>query len=151
MSGRATWTAEARPLVAGPANGPVLVLDEPLSMWGGLDPDSGLIIDQRHPQRGLDVSAKVLVMPSGRGSSSSSSVLAEALRNGHGPAAIVLGESDPIVVLGALVVELLDGAICPVVVLAPADYRRLRSGDEMTLDGDGTLSVIPRAGRSPPR
>ena len=47
--------AEARTLVAGTAEGPALVLDEPLSLWGGLDPVTGEIVDVRHPQRGANV------------------------------------------------------------------------------------------------
>jgi predicted aconitase with swiveling domain len=67
---------EARTLVAGQASGPALVLEEPLSFWGGVDTETGDIVDVHHPQRGENVSGRVLVMPSGRGSSSSSSVLA---------------------------------------------------------------------------
>jgi predicted aconitase with swiveling domain len=118
--------AEARTLVAGTAKGPALVLDEPLSLWGGLDPETGSVIDVRHPQRGANVTGCVLVMPSGRGSSSSSSVLAEAIRAGTAPAAIVLGEADPILALGAIVARELYGTVVPVVV---ARIEAIRSGD----------------------
>jgi uncharacterized protein len=130
-----------RVLVAGSAHGEVLVLDEPLSFWGGLDPASGAIIDQRHPQRGEAVTGRVLVMPGGRGSSSSSSVLAEAIRQGTGPAAILLARPDEIVVLGALVVELLDGSSCPVVVLEATDLGRIRTGDQVDVALDGRLRI----------
>ena len=52
--------------------GVALVLEAPLSLWGGLDPATGLIVDARHPQRGVSVTGTVLVMPAVRGSSSSS-------------------------------------------------------------------------------
>lgn len=93
-----------------------LTLTEPLSFWGGLDPRSGLIIDHNHPQFGLSVVGKVLRMPHGRGSSSSPTVLAEALRSGKGPSAIILGEPDPMVNLGALIAEILYDVDCPVTV-----------------------------------
>lgn len=93
-----------------------LVLSESLSFWGGLDPVTGAIIDVHHPQHGATVTGKVLVMPHGRGSSSSPSVLAEALRLGTGPRAIVLEQEDPMVWLGAYVAELLYGVTCPVTV-----------------------------------
>ena len=115
--------AEARTLVAGTAEGPALVLDEPLSLWGGLDPGTGSIIDTRHPQRGANVAGRVLVMPAGRGSSSSSSVLAEAIRAGTGPAAIVLGKPDPILALGAIVARELFGTSIPVVVTAESGLQ----------------------------
>ena len=108
--------AEARTLVAGEATGPALVLEEPLSFWGGIDPATGLIVDVHHPQRGGSVTGTVLVMPAGRGSSSSSSVLAEAIRVGTAPAAIVLHAVDPIVALGAIVARELYGFTIPVVV-----------------------------------
>ena len=96
-----------------------LDLSEPLSFWGGLDPTTGEIIDVHHPQHGENVTGVILSMPSGRGYSSSPSVLAEALRLGHGPKAIVLEEPDPMVWLGTLVAELLYGVECPVTVRGP--------------------------------
>jgi predicted aconitase with swiveling domain len=96
-----------------------LILTAPLSFWGGIDPETGKIIDVHHPQLGAIIAGKVLVMPSGRGSSSSSTVLAEALRLGKGPAAIVLDQPDPIIWLGAYVAELLYGVVCPVTVAKP--------------------------------
>jgi predicted aconitase with swiveling domain len=117
---------EGRTLVPGEARGPVLVLSEPLSFWGGLDPATGTIIDVRHPQRGAVLTGTVLVMPRGRGSSSSSSVLAEAIRAGTAPAAIVLTEPDPIIALGAIVARELYGASIPIVVLEMNDVRKGR-------------------------
>jgi predicted aconitase with swiveling domain len=108
--------AEARTLVPGVARAPALVLDEPMSFWGGVDPATGDIVDVHHPQRGARVAGVVLVMPGGRGSSSSSTVLAEAARAGTAPAAIVLREPDPILVLGAIVARELYGTQIPVVV-----------------------------------
>ena len=122
-----------RMLLAGAATGTALVLDEPLSMWGGLDPETGEIIDRRHPQSGVLATGRVLVMPSGRGSSSSSSVLAEAIRLGTAPVAVVLAEPDDIVLLGALVAEELYGITCPVVVAEPGPYSRLHTGLQVSI------------------
>lgn len=120
--------AEGRTLVAGEATGTALVLDEPLSFWGGLDQDTGRVIDVRHPQFGAEMAGRVLVMPSGRGSSSSPSVLAEAIRAGTAPAAIVMREADPLVALGAVVARELYGNAIPVVVANEDVYRSLRTG-----------------------
>ena len=120
-------------LLAGAATGTALVLDEPLSMWGGLDPETGEIIDRRHPQSGVLTTGRVLVMPSGRGSSSSSSVLAEAIRLGTAPVAVVLAEPDDIVLLGALVAEELYGITCPVVVADPGTYSHLHTGLQVSI------------------
>jgi predicted aconitase with swiveling domain len=109
------------------------MLDEPLSFWGGFDPETGRITDPRHPQRGTVLTGRVVVMPSGRGSSSSSAVLAEAVRIGTAPAAIVLYEPDPIVVLGAVVASELYGRTVPIV-LAPPGLAS--DGDDLEIDGD---------------
>jgi predicted aconitase with swiveling domain len=122
--------ADAQTLVAGEASGPALVLDEPLSFWGGVDPATGDIVDVHHPQHGANVAGRVLVMPSGRGSSSSSSVLAEAIRAGTAPVAIVLLEPDPILALGAIVARELYGRTIPVVV---ARGTAVRDGEVVTV------------------
>ena len=111
-----------------------LVLGEPLSLWGGMDPATGELIDAHHPQRGANLAGRVLVMRSGRGSSSSASVLAEAVRAGTAPAAILLGEPDLILSIGAAVAEELYGVRVPVVVLAPHRLEAIRDGDPVDLD-----------------
>lgn len=105
-----------RVLVDGEACGEVLSLDEPLSFWGGIDPETGRIVEQGHPQHGHSIVGRVVAMPHGRGSSSASSILAECLRIGTGPTAIVLTEPDSILMIGALVARELYGVECPIVV-----------------------------------
>jgi uncharacterized protein len=133
--------AKGRPLLPGAARGPVLVLDEPLSFWGGFDLVSGRIIDRRHPQLGQEVCGRILAMPSGRGSSSSASVLAEAVRVGTAPAAVLLLVPDEIVVLGLLVAQELYGRATPVLVLEEPDYRALRTGDPVEVSANGEARV----------
>lgn len=132
---------QGRALVAGAGAGPVLRLDEPLSFWGGVDPVTGRIIDRRHPRRGESVAGRVLVMPYGRGSSSSSSVLLEGVRLGTAPAAVVLRELDGILALGAAVARELYEQSPPVVLLAPADWEALREGDDASVDVSGRLRI----------
>lgn len=100
--------------MAGSAQADVLCLDEPISFWGGVDPTTGEIVDRRHPQAGTCVGGKIVVMERSRGSSSASSVLAEMIRLGTGPAGLILGDPDPILVLGALVADELYGRRIPV-------------------------------------
>lgn len=142
VSRSADRVVTGRTLHAGSASGPTAVLDEPLSFWGGLDPETGRIIDPRHPQAGTDLRGRVLAMPSGRGSSSSSTVLAEAIRAGTAPAGIVLLESDPIVALGALVAAVLYGTRVPVLVLGPESYRSIGTGDRVSIDADVETATV---------
>ena len=124
--------------------GRALVLAEPLSLWGGMDPATGELIDAHHPQRGLSLTGRVVVMPSGRGSSSSASVLAEAVRAGTTPAAIVLGEPDLILAIGSAVAEELYGVVVPVVCLTADDLADIVDGTEVRVDEHGLV----RAGQA---
>jgi predicted aconitase with swiveling domain len=132
-----------RPLLAGEAAGSALVLEAPLSLWGGVDSRTGRISDHHHPQRGASMTGRILVMPSGRGSSSSSSVLAEAIRLGTAPLAILLAEPDEILVLGAFVAEYLYGRTCPVLALPEGTGGAIATGDHVAVSGDGTITVSP--------
>ena len=128
-------------LVPGQAEGRALVLDAPLSLWGGLEPGTGDIIDQRHPQWGQNVTGRVLVMPVGKGSSSASSILLEAVRLGTAPAAILLAEPDAILALGAAVARELYGLAPPVTVLEPRVYNQIRDGQQIALTTSGNIAL----------
>ncbi len=130
-----------RVLAAGVANGTALLLEQPLSLWGGVDPGTGTIIDVRHPQVGRSVAGRVLVMGSVRGSSSSSSILAETVRAGVAPAAILLGEADLILAVGAAVAEELYGIRLPVIQLPPAELRTIPDGAPISVGGGGEVTV----------
>ena len=132
---------QAKVLVAGEGAGEVLVLAEPLSLWGGLDPETGEIIDQRHPSAGTVVSGRVMALPVGRGSSSASSILLEAVRLGTAPAAIITAEPDPILALGAAVAREMYDTAPPVVVLAGEDYDRLEDGQRVTVTEAGEVVI----------
>jgi predicted aconitase with swiveling domain len=119
--------------------GRALVLAESLSLWGGMDPATGELIDAHHPQRGAILSGRVVVMPSGRGSSSSASVLAEAARAGTAPAAFILEEPDLILSIGSAVAEELYSVVVPVVVVEPDTRSRIVDGAEVTVRADGSV------------
>ena len=134
---------KATTLVPGRTEGPAFVLHEPLSFWGGLDARSGRIIDRWHPQRGAVLSGHVLVMEAGRGSSSGSSVLAEALRAGTGPCGIVLLTRDAIVTVGAMVASELYGIACPVVLATSETWPALTRAARIAIDaGQEQASLV---------
>jgi predicted aconitase with swiveling domain len=134
--------AEAYVLAPGRAEGAPVVLEEPLSFWGGVDPETGTITDTHHPQVGVSLTGRVVVLPGGRGSSSSSSVLAEMIRNGTGPAGLVLGARDPILALGALVARELYGRAVPVVAVDGETYAACRLGRTIVVDASEEGAVI---------
>ena len=139
-------------LVPGEAIGTVFRLDEPLSFWGGLDPTTGTIIDERHPQLGQNLTGLVLAMTYGRGSSSSTGVLAEAIRLGTAPMAIVMTEPDMIVALGAMVANEMYGTTCPVIVVDATVFEILTTGTRVEITEGGTAVEIVDEGdhRDPP-
>lgn len=116
-----------RCLHPGVASGPTVVLREPVSFWGGVSAQ-GVVIDPHHPQCGVALRGTVLMLRAGRGSSSSSSVLAEQIRSGQAPAAILLSEPDIILTLGAIAAAELYDIRMPIVLLEPTDACRVRSG-----------------------
>jgi uncharacterized protein len=126
-------------LAPGLASGKVLRLSEPLSFWGGYNSSTGTIIDRAHAETGQHLTGSILVMQSARGSSSSSSVLAESIRLNTAPSAIVLGTPDPILPVGALVAEELYGRSIPIIVMA--DIAAFQQGAHVAID-TATHSVV---------
>ncbi|AWI58892.1 aconitase X swivel domain-containing protein [Sinorhizobium fredii] len=137
-----TVRLKAATLVGGSAQAETLVLSEPLSFWGGLDSATGRIIDQWHPQKNEVMIGRILVMRAGRGSSSGSSVLAEALRRGTGPAGIVLLARDAIVTVGAMVAAELYGKACPVVLASEADWAAITGATSLAIEAGDESAVI---------
>ena len=107
-------TLQAEAIIDGAAAGPVLRLAEPISFWGGVDPLSGKIIQPTHPDCGVSIAGKVLVLPGTIGSSSSSAIMLELIREGMAPAAIILSKADAILALGAVVAGELELPMLPV-------------------------------------
>ncbi|MBI3978797.1 MAG: DUF126 domain-containing protein [Chloroflexi bacterium] len=128
-----------RALVPGAASGPVLATDVPLSLWGGLDPATGEVIDRRHPLSGQVVTGCVLALPATRGSSTTSTILLEAIRAGTAPTALVIAAADPVLALGAVVAAEVYGRSIPIVVLDPSAFRLLRTGALAVISADGTV------------
>jgi predicted aconitase with swiveling domain len=132
---------EGRPLVEGEASGIALVTDTPLSFWGGVDPDTGEIIDRRHPLDGEVISNRILVLPSGRGSCSASGVLLESISNGTAPAGIIVSEVDPIIGLGAILGEELMGRIVPVVLVTLKEREAIGEGMMVRISAGGIVEI----------
>jgi predicted aconitase/predicted aconitase with swiveling domain len=131
----------ARGLHDGAASGEILRLTAPLSLWGGTSPD-GTITDPHHPQHGRSLAGRVVLLTSGRGSSSSSSVLTELVRAGAAPAALVLAEPDGVLVVGAIAAGELYGRQLPVVLLPAAVHAALPDVGPMTVHSDGEVASL---------
>lgn len=131
---------QAMALNAGVAEGAVLALEAPLSFWGGFDPRTGVILDVHHPQRGVCLTGVILLMREAKGSASAPGAIAEAIRLGTAPAAIVLVTPDVNLAIGAQVAETLYGMACPVLAVNAGDYEILQRAAHLRVGRGGAIS-----------
>jgi predicted aconitase with swiveling domain len=132
----------SRVVFEGEAEGPFLSLGAPISFWGGVDPKSGTIADPRHPDHGAEITGRILAVPETVGSSSSSAIMLELLRNGKAPAALILGQVDAILVLGIVVGRELSYKTVPVVEAAPAATAAFRNGELVRVTSSGSVQTV---------
>lgn len=132
---------KGRVVIPGLAQGLALVSDEPLSFWGGYDWQSGEITDRRHPLSGQIAAGRVLCLPFTRGSSTTTAVLLEAIRNGTAPAAILTTGADFFFALASVVAEELYTQAVPQVAISAAEFSQLKSGVRLTLGPEGSITV----------
>lgn len=123
-----------RTFADGAACAEVVISTEPISFAGEFDAATGVVTGRRSALRGECLTGRILVYPHGRGSSSTSSILAEALRRGTAPAAIVNVSVEHIIVVAALVAQELFGRSLPIVAVAPEVLASLRTGDRLQID-----------------
>jgi predicted aconitase with swiveling domain len=129
---------KGRVLVAGSARGPLLRLRAPISFWGGVDPVSGRVADPRHPDHGVRIAGTVLAVPATVGSSSSSAIMLELLREGTAPAAVLTARADAILALGVVVAGELGERTIPMLELPAERLSALPDGLLEVLE-DGTV------------
>lgn len=132
-----------RVLVAGEATGPLLTLTAPISLWGGVDPATGRVADPRHPDHGRSIGGTVLAVPAAVGSSSSSAVMLELIREGTAPAAVLMGRADAILALGVVVAGELGYSSIPVLEVDMSDLAGFEEGALLRVDARGDVRAEP--------
>jgi len=116
-----------RVIFGGKAEGIALVSSSPMSFYGGVDPDTGKVIERGHELRGESVKGRVLVFPNGKGSTVGSYVLYRLKKNGAAPSAILNSRCETIVAVGAIISEI------PCVDLV--DVGKIATGVSVRVDG----------------
>jgi len=125
---------KGRKVYKGSARGPALVSAEAISFYGGVDPATGKVVEKGHPLEGQSITGKVLVFPTGKGSTVGSYIIYDMKKRGTAPAAIVNREIETIIAVGAIIAEI------PCV--DKIDTGRIKTGDMLTVDADkGTVKV----------
>ncbi len=138
MTGYASIRVHARVIKAGQARGEALISPDPIGFLGGVDPDTGVVIEAGHPLEGQSVAGRVLVFPTGKGSTVGSYTLYRLARNGLAPAAIVNAEADPVVAVGAIIAEIPMVDHVDISCIQPGDWVQVREG-EITIWRGGKL------------
>ena len=123
---------QGRTIKAGNGKGIALVSPEPIGFLGGIDPDTGQVIEKGHPLEGQSISGRVLVFPTGKGSTVGSYTMYRLAKNGLAPAAIINAQSEAIVAVGAIISNI------PMVDLI--DVAQICNGDMVTVQ-DGVVTV----------
>ena len=127
-----------RKIVGGRAEGEALVSRDPVSFYGGVDPETGVVTERGHAVEGECVTGRVFVFPTGKGSTVGSYVIYRMKKLGTAPAAIVNLETEAILATGCVISEipLVDN-------IAEEDFRKLRSGMTLRINADeGTVEAI---------
>ena len=126
-----------RKIVPGKASGRAMVSETPLCFRSEFDPASGKVIDSQHPLYDRNLAGRVLVMPSGTGSSGNTMHVRVAGLEGTGPPALINLEADPPSVLGCVIAGI------PVIQVEPAELNWIADGDWVEVDSDGgTVRIL---------
>ncbi len=132
-----TWQSDV--LFEGTATGEVLRFDAPISFWGGVNPVTSEVTLAGHPQRGMAIKDKMLVIPQLIGSSSSSAVILELFYKKMAPKALILGGRDAILPVGVVVARQMNWPTIPVVVLSQPPFQ---SGETVCIASDGKIEKV---------
>lgn len=132
------------PHVSGSATGTLLASSLELSFWGGVDHDTGEVVDRYHPLSRQYLKDKVLAVPGGRGSCSGSATILELIMNGNGPKALIFERTNEILAVGVFIAEEVFQKTIPMVVLSHEDYKALLgwNGRQIHIQ-DHQISVFP--------
>ena len=125
---------KGRTIYPGRANGVAIVSNEPIGFYGGIDSNTGIVIEEEHPLKGRCVKDKILVFPCGKGSTVGSYVIYGLKKNGVAPRGIINEETETIVATGVI----LAGIPC----VDKIDILKIKEGDTVLLDAEKALVTI---------
>jgi len=119
---------KGRIISKGVAEGEALTTTQPISFYGGVDPDTSEIIEKGHELQGKKVKGRILVFPQGKGSTVGSYTLYRMKKNGTAPAGIVNKECETIVAVGAIISEIPCADKVDISKIKTGDIVRLENG-----------------------
>jgi predicted aconitase with swiveling domain len=120
-------------IVSGIVKGESIVSYQPISFLGDIDPNSGKIVAERHPLKGMSISGKVFIFPFGKGSTVGSYVIYQLYKNNKAPVAFLTRKADPIVAVGAI--------ISGIPMMDDIDVNKIPNGVKLSINTDlGTIT-----------
>jgi predicted aconitase with swiveling domain len=121
---------KGRAISRGKGTGELLVSRDPITFLSGVDPETGVVIENGHPLKGESVAGRVLAFPFGKGSTVGSYIIYALMKNGKAPVAIINTEAEPIIAVGAIIAGI------PMIDRPEVPLSRLKSGVPVTVDGE---------------
>ncbi|MFX1512539.1 MAG: DUF126 domain-containing protein [Promethearchaeota archaeon] len=125
---------EGRRIYKGKIEGEALVTKDAISFYGGVDPETGTVVEQGHELEGQSIVGKILVFPTGKGSTVGSYVLYQMAKTGKGPKALVLKDCEAIVAVGCIIGE--------IPCIDQIDTEKIATGMNLSLDADNALLEV---------
>ena len=124
---------KGRLISKGKGEGEALVTSQPISFYGGIDPNTGVVIEKGHELQGQSVKGKILVFPTGKGSTVGSYTLYRMKKNGTAPAGMINKECETVVAVGAIISEI------PCV--DKVDISKIKTGNMVQVE-NGVVSIL---------
>jgi predicted aconitase with swiveling domain len=124
---------KGRIIFKGKAKAEALVTEMPISFYGGVDPNTGIVTEKGHQLNGQSVKGKILVFPQGKGSTVGSYTLYRMKKNGVAPAGMINRECETIIAVGAIISE--------IPCIDKVDVSKIKTGDEVSIE-DNTVNIF---------
>lgn len=128
MSGTGGEKMKGRKISGGTAKGIALVSSAPISFFGGINPDTGIVVEKNHPLEGKSISGKILVFPNGKGSTVGSYTIYRLKKNGKAPLAIINKECETIIAVGTIISE--------IPCIDKINVSKIKTGDNISVNAD---------------
>ena len=129
---------KGRKIVGGIACAEALVSRDPISFYGGIDPVTGEVIEKEHNLEGKQITGKIFIFPTGKGSTVGSYVIYRMKKLGTAPAAIINLQTEAIIATGCVIssIPLVDK-------IDQQSFMNLKTGMAIRVDGDqGLIEII---------
>jgi uncharacterized protein len=124
---------KGRIIYKGKAEGEALTTTQPISFYGGVDPNTGVVIEKGHELQGVSVKGKILVFPQGKGSTVGSYTLYRLKKNSVAPAGMINRECETIIAVGSIISE--------IPCIDKVDINQIKTGDKILIENE-TVTIL---------